>query len=115
MEATTAIQLKRLAKHYSALSPSNPTAIPPATLPSPEVFSLASTQDWLVQFLLNGDGTQGEDGTGGERWKKVFWKRIVLGRIEMGFNERRERGEDVEDEVSSCCRIRAAVGQWIEC
>lgn len=94
-------QLSLLLRHYAALSPSSPALIPPAAFPPPLVLSQPSTQQWLVDNALGHDAAEEQEQEEGARnWKRGFWRRI-LGGIDHGFTERKDRGEAaaVEDEV----------------
>ncbi|GAA5862845.1 hypothetical protein JCM3774_006661 [Rhodotorula dairenensis] len=89
------LSLARLLKHYAALSPSSPTLIPTPPFLTATELSTSAAQQWLVDHLLPLDQSK-QDGA--RSWKKAFWRRVVDG-IEVGFNERRARGDDaVEDE-----------------
>lgn len=95
--------LSRLARHYSAISPSVPAQIPSPPFPSPEHLSTAACQQWLVHHLLTPSSTpyrELAEEEGGASWRKSFWRR-VLKAVEEGFALRESRGESIGDEVRS--------------
>lgn len=92
-------QLPLLLRHYAALSPSSPALLPAPPFPTSRQLSLPTTQQWLVDHLLQHDQQQQDEERGGAAWKKVFWRRVVKA-VEQGFDERRAEGDDqVDDEV----------------
>ncbi|GAA5933254.1 hypothetical protein JCM3775_002586 [Rhodotorula graminis] len=91
-------QLPLLLRHYAALSPSSPALLPAPPFPTSRQLSLPTTQQWLVDHLLEHDRDQQDGERGGAAWKKVFWRRVVKA-VEDGFDVRRADGdEQVDDE-----------------
>ncbi|POY72295.1 hypothetical protein BMF94_4597 [Rhodotorula taiwanensis] len=98
-------QLKRLLRHYAALSPATPTNIRLAVLSDADYLSRPTTQQWVVDNLIAFEGAKNEqeddddeEERGAKRWKGRFWRRMV-DQINEGFAERRAAGDiAVEDE-----------------
>lgn len=104
-------QLKRLLRHYAALSPATPTNIRLAVLSDADYLSRPTTQQWVVDNLIAFEGAKNEqeddddeEERGAKRWKGRFWRRMV-DQINEGFAERRAAGDiAVEDEVRQRAR-----------
>ncbi|KDE06474.1 hypothetical protein MVLG_03128 [Microbotryum lychnidis-dioicae p1A1 Lamole] len=91
-------QLLKLTRHYQAKSPTTSTLIPASQFPTDRQLSAETTQQQLVQLLIDEQNEHNPNQEAGV-WEKVFWKRIVES-IEAGFADRRRdgEGEQVDDE-----------------
>lgn len=88
------MDLAHLERCYAALSPTTPSLIP--CFPDPKLLSRPESQRFLAENLSQYDIAG--DSQGSKTWKKVFWRRVVK-TIEAGFEQRRQEGQSIEDEV----------------
>ncbi|SGY76600.1 BQ5605_C005g03502 [Microbotryum silenes-dioicae] len=102
-------QLLKLTRHYQAKSPTTSTLIPASQFPTDRQLSAETTQQQLVQLLIDEQNEHNPNQEAGV-WEKVFWKRIVES-IEAGFADRRRdgEGEQVDDEKPTTQEVHPSI------